>query len=141
MANANIRKMSNKRYDSDLTDKEHALLEPLLPQPKRRGRRRSVVLREILNAIFYILRGGVPWRMLPGGFPPWQTVFHYFRPWRLSGLWEAINTARREQLRQQPQAGSPQELIERTRSVLRTIQRSPDRIRAYFRPEPVRYAA
>jgi transposase len=77
MANANIRKMSNKRYDSDLTDKEHALLEPLLPQPKCRGRRRSVVLREILNAIFYILRGGVPWRMLPSGFPPWQTVFHY----------------------------------------------------------------
>jgi transposase len=74
MADANIRKMDNKRYDSDLTDKEHAILEPLLPQPKRRGRRRSVVLHEILNAIFYILRGGVPWRMLPGGFPPWQTV-------------------------------------------------------------------
>jgi len=66
--------MNNKHYDIDLTDKEHALLEPLLPQPKRRGRRRSVVLHEILNAIFYILRGGVPWRMLPGGFPPWQTV-------------------------------------------------------------------
>ena len=47
--------------------------------------------REILNAIFYILRGGVPWRMLPAGFPPWKTVFHYFRQWRLSGLWEAIN--------------------------------------------------
>ena len=85
---------------SDLTDKEYAILEPLLPQPKRRGRRRSVVLHEILNAIFYILRGGVPWRMLPGGFPPWKTVFDYFRQWRLSGLWETINTALRERVRE-----------------------------------------
>ena len=54
---------------------------------------------------------------------------------------EYLNNDLKQQLRQQPQPGSPQELIERTRSVLRTIQRSPDRIRAYFRPEPVRYAA
>jgi transposase len=100
MADANIRKMDSKHYDSDLTDKEYAVLEPLLPKPKRRGRRRSVVLHEILNAIFDILRGGVPWRMLPGGFPPWQTVFPYFRQWRLSGLWEAINTALRERVRE-----------------------------------------
>ena len=92
--------MSNKRYDSDLTDKEYAILEPLLPQPKRRGRRRSVVLHEILNGIFYILRGGVPWRMLPGDFPPWKTVFDYFRQWRLSGLWETINTTLRERARE-----------------------------------------
>jgi putative transposase len=91
--------MSDKRYDSDLTDQEHAILEPLLPQPKHRGRRRSVVLHEILNGIFYILRGGVPWRMLPGDFPPWQTVFDYFRQWRLSGLWETINTTLRERAR------------------------------------------
>ena len=100
MVDANIREMDNKHYDSDLTDKEYAVLEPLLPRPKRRGRPRSVVLHEILNAIFYILRGGVPWRMLPAGFPPWRTVFHYFRQWRLSGLWETINTALREQVRQ-----------------------------------------
>jgi transposase len=92
--------MSDKHYDSDLTDKEYAILGPLLPKPKRRGRRRSVVLHEILNAIFYILRGGVPWRMLPGDFPPWKTVFDYFRQWRLSGLWETINTALREQARE-----------------------------------------
>jgi putative transposase len=92
--------MSDKRYDSDLTEKEHAILEPLLPKPKRRGRRRSVVLHEILNGIFYILRGGVPWRMLPGDFPPWKTVFDYFRQWRLSGLWETIHTALRERARE-----------------------------------------
>ena len=100
MADANIRKMDSKHYDSDLTDKEYAVLEPLLPRPKGRGRPRSVVLHEILNAIFYILRGGVPWRMLPVGFPPWKTVFHYFRQWRLSGLWETINTALRERARE-----------------------------------------
>ena len=92
--------MSDKRYDSDLTDKEYAILDPLLPKPKRRGRRRSVVLYELLNGIFYILRGGVPWRMLPGDFPPWQTVFDYFRQWRLSGLWETINATLREQVRE-----------------------------------------
>jgi putative transposase len=91
--------MGSKYYDSDLTDAEFAILEPLLPGRRARGRPRSVVLREILDAIFYVLRGGVPWRMLPAGFPPWKTVFHYFRQWRLSGLWEAINAALRERLR------------------------------------------
>src|SRR3954454_3719744 len=59
--------MNRKHYDSDLTDTEFAILEPLLPARKARGRPRSVVLHEILDAIFYILRGGVPWRMLPDG--------------------------------------------------------------------------
>src|SRR3954465_5218159 len=92
--------MNSKHYDSDLTDGEFAILEPLLPARKARGRPRSVALREILDAIFYVLRGGVPWRMLPDGFPPWKTVFHYFRRWRLSGLWEAINAALRERVRE-----------------------------------------
>jgi putative transposase len=92
--------MNGKHYDSDLTDEEYAILESLLPGPKSRGRPRSVVLHEILNAIFYILRGGVPWRMLPAGFPPWKTVFHYFRQWRLNGVWEAINHALRERVRE-----------------------------------------
>jgi putative transposase len=91
--------MKCKYYDTDLTDAEFAILEPLLPARKARGRPRSVALREILDAIFYVLRGGVPWRMLPDGFPCWKTVFHYFRQWRLSGLWEAINAALRERVR------------------------------------------
>src|ERR671932_689204 len=92
--------MSTKHYDSDLSDAEFAILEPLLPARKARGRPRSVVMHEILNAIFYILRGGVPWRMLPDGFPCWKTVFHDFRRWRLSGLWETINAALRERVRE-----------------------------------------
>src|SRR3954464_2174479 len=92
--------MNSKHYDSDLTEAEFAILEPLLPARKARGRPRSVALRELLDAIFYVLRGGVPWRMVPEGFPPWKTVFHYFRQWRLSGLWEAINAALRERVRE-----------------------------------------
>src|SRR4051794_24036481 len=92
--------MSSKHYDSDLTDGEFAILGPLLPGRKAKGRPRSVALREILDAIFYVLRGGVPWRMLPDGFPCWKTVFHYFRQWRLSGLWDAINAALRERVRE-----------------------------------------
>src|SRR3954449_11478474 len=87
--------MSSKHYDSDLTDGEFAILGPLLPGRKAKGRPRSVALREILDAIFYVLRGGVPWRMLPDGFPCWKTASYYFRRWRLSGLWEAINAALR----------------------------------------------
>ena len=67
--------------------------------------------REILDAIFYILRSGCPWRLLPHDFPPWRTVFHYFRIWRIDGPWESINRAIRERLRvrlkrnAQPSAG------------------------------------
>src|SRR4051794_35579829 len=91
--------MIRKHYDSDLADVEFVILEPLLPARKTRGCPRSVVLREILDVIFHVLRGGVPWRVLPKGFPCWKTVFHYFRRWRLSGLREAINAALRERVR------------------------------------------
>jgi transposase len=71
----------------------------LLPAAKPGGRPRSVDLREIVNAISYWLRGGVAWRALPHDFPPWQTVYHYWRAWRLSGEWERIHTILREWLR------------------------------------------
>ena len=90
-----------KRYPSDLTDAEWALLEPLLPQPKGIGRPRKHPLREILNGIFYVLRSGCSWRMLPKDLPPWQTVYTYFRRWKLDGTWERIHTALRERTRQQ----------------------------------------
>jgi transposase len=68
-----------KRYPSDLTDEEWARIEPLMPAPPRRGRRRSVNMREIINAIRYLVRSGCGWRMLPVNFPPWQTVYWWFR--------------------------------------------------------------
>ena len=68
-----------KRYPSDLTDEEWARVEPVLPKAARTGRRREVDLREVLNAIRYLARTGCGWRMLPKDFPPWQTVYWWFR--------------------------------------------------------------
>ena len=79
------------RYASDVTDAEWAVIEPLLPADRRLGRPREVDLREIINAIFYILRAGCPWRMLPKDFPPRSTVQRYFYAWRDQGVWQAIN--------------------------------------------------
>ena len=88
-----------KPYPTDLSNAEWACLEPRLPLPKPTGRPRSHSPREILNAIFYVLRSGCPWRLLPHDFPPWKTVFHYFRAWRIDGTWEQMNRAIRERLR------------------------------------------
>jgi putative transposase len=68
-----------KRYPTDLTDEEWSRVEPLLPKAAKKGRRRKVDLREVLNAIRYLARTGCGWRMLPKDFPPWQTVYWWFR--------------------------------------------------------------
>lgn len=70
-----------------------------MPPPKAFGRPRLHPVREILNAIFYVVRSGCAWRLLPHEFLAWQTAYHYFRLWRLDGTWEHVNTALREQLR------------------------------------------
>lgn len=93
--------MEGKWYPSDLTNSEWEILELLLPPPKPGGRPRTVNLREVMNAIFYVLRGGIPWRFLPKEFPPWKTVYHYFRLWRMDGTWEMLNTRLRKQVRRQ----------------------------------------
>ena len=79
------------RYETDLTDAEWAVIEPLMPAPKLRGRPRAWPLREIINAIFYVLRGGVAWRLLPNEFPPRTTVYRWFALWRDTGLFETMN--------------------------------------------------
>lgn len=68
----------NLRYPSDLTDAEWQVLEPFLPPPARTGRQRAWPMWEMLNAVFYVLRGGVPWRMLPEHFPPHQSIYRWF---------------------------------------------------------------
>lgn len=94
--------MSRKAYPSDVSDAQWLLLEPLLIAilPKStRGRKRQIELREIVNAIFYVLRSGCSWRMLPHDFPAWQTVYGYFRRWCKSGIWEELNDALVEAVR------------------------------------------
>ena len=80
-------------YSTDLSDAQWALIEPRLPPLQRRGRRRTVNLRAVVNAIFYLLRTGCQWRLLPQDFPPWGTVWWYFRQWRRAGTWTRIHRA------------------------------------------------
>ena len=75
------------------------MLAPLIPPAKPGGRPRTTDMREVLNAIFYLLRSGGAWRLLPQEFPAWQTVYDYFRHWRNAGLWEQIHTTLRERVR------------------------------------------
>jgi putative transposase len=100
-----------KTYPTDLSDAEWECIEPHLPIPNADGRPRIHPLREILDAIFYIVRSGCAWRLLPHEFPPWKTVHHYFRTWRIDGTWRKLHAALRERLRvrmgrdPQPSAG------------------------------------
>jgi putative transposase len=91
--------MRHKSYPTDLTDAQWKLIEPLLPEAKPGGRPRSVDLRAVLDGIFYVVRGGVPWRMMPHDLPPWGTVHYYYRRWRLDGTWARINEVLRTRLR------------------------------------------
>src|SRR5215208_5631522 len=86
-------------YPTDLTDAELGCLEPHLPAPKATGRPRVYPLREILNAIFYVVRSGCSWRLLPHDFPPWRSVYYYFREFRLDGTWERMHLALRKRVR------------------------------------------
>src|SRR5215207_5567329 len=88
-----------RSYSTDLSDAEWACLEPYIPAPSKRGRPKTHITREILDAIFYVLKSGCPWRLLPREFPPWETVYWWFGRWRLDGTFERINAALRERLR------------------------------------------
>ncbi len=92
--------MTTPFYDSDLTDAEWQIIEPLLPAPKPVGKDREVDLREVLNAIFYRADNAVKWRSLPKHFPVWQTVYGYYRLWVRLGVWDQINDALVRQVRQ-----------------------------------------
>jgi len=85
-------------YLTDLTDAQWAALQPLLPAAKRRGRPRTA-LRRVVNGLFYLLTAGCQWRLLPHGFPPWQTVYHHWRSWCRAGLPARLNTRLRRLVR------------------------------------------
>jgi transposase len=88
-----------RRYPSDLTDAQWELIAPLLPPPKALGRREKHDRRDIVNAILYVLRTGCAWRYLPKDFPPWETVFWYFRRWRTDGTVDRVHDALRDRVR------------------------------------------
>jgi putative transposase len=82
-----------KPYPTDLSDTEWTRLRSYLPAPKAQGRPRTHSLRDVFDAIFYVLKSGCHWRLLPHDFPPWSTVYYHFRRFRLNGLWSLILTA------------------------------------------------
>src|SRR5215218_4441416 len=91
--------MESRRYPTDLSDDEWRCIGPHLPEPTGRGRPRLHGLRAILDALFYVLKSGCPWRLLPRDFPPWKTLYDWFRRWRIDGTWEPLNAELRERLR------------------------------------------
>lgn len=95
----NCRAMTRKHYPTDLTDAQWAVIEPLIPRKTGSGKPRTVDMREIFNALLYINRTGCQWRMLPGEFPPWQTVRYYFDKWTYDGTWQSIMDQLRTQNR------------------------------------------
>jgi putative transposase len=88
-----------RSYSTDLSDAEWECLRHHLPPPNKRGRPRVHTTREILDAIFYVLKSCCPWRLLPRNFPPWESVYCWFRRWRIDGTWEQLNATLRERLR------------------------------------------
>ena len=93
--------MDRKSYPSDLSDAEWELMAPHMPDAEPGGRPREADMREVLNAIFYVLKSGIQWDMLPHDFPPKGTVYHYYNTWRKDGTWQRLNAALRGELRQE----------------------------------------
>jgi putative transposase len=91
--------MESKKYATDLSDNEWGYIKPYLPVPTGRGRPKIHGSRAILDAVFYVLKTGCPWRLLPKEFPPWKSVYDWFRKWRIDGTFERLNAALRELLR------------------------------------------
>src|SRR5215210_7785204 len=93
--------MESSRCPTDLSDDEWRCIRPYLPEHTGQGRPRLHGLRTILDAVFYFLKSGCPWRWLPRDFPPWKTVYDWFRRWRIDGTWKRLNAELRKLLRVQ----------------------------------------
>jgi putative transposase len=89
----------NQLYPTDLTDRQWGLIKDLIPAAKTGGRPRELDMRWVINALFYIVVGGIQWRMLPREYPNWQSVYYYFRQWRKDGTWQRIHDTLRAQVR------------------------------------------
>jgi putative transposase len=91
--------MSDQLYPSDLTDTQWEYIKALIPTAKPGGRPRRLDMRQVVNAILYVVVGGIQWRMLPREYPKWQSVYHYFATWRDTGTWQRIHDTLRAAVR------------------------------------------
>src|SRR5688500_1812893 len=91
--------MNDKSYQTDLTDEQWRLISAFFTKSEKRGRERRYDLRRIIDGCFYVLRGGIPWRLMPHDLPPWRVVYDQFSLWRRNGKWERINQVLREDYR------------------------------------------
>jgi putative transposase len=104
--------VNKQQYPTDMTDSQWEIIQEILPPAKSKGRPRSLDLRQVINAILYIVVGGIQWRMLPREYPKWQSVYYYFRLWRDDGTWQRLHDTLRAEVRRQdgrhkhPTAGS-----------------------------------
>ena len=112
---------SQEPYPSSLTDAEWKLIEPLIPGPKLFGRPPRHPKRDILNAIFYTVRSGCAWRLLPHDLPPWRIVYYYFMVWRRAGLWQKMHDTLRDQVRLRCGKKKPRPLRSSTRRALKYL--------------------
>ena len=95
-----------------MTDSQWDIIQPMIPPAKSGGRPRSLDMRQVINAILYLVVGGIQWRMLPKEYPKWQSVYYYFRIWRDDGTWQQLHDTLRAEVRRKkgrhkhPTAGS-----------------------------------
>lgn len=112
---------SRSAYPTNLSDAEWQILEPLLPTERPGGRHRQYPMREIINALEYISRGGCAWRLMPRDLPHWRTVYEYFRQWKRDGTWIRIHDHLRAEVRRRmPRGAQPSAAIIDSQSVKTT---------------------
>jgi putative transposase len=120
--------MSYQLYPTDLTDREWDCIKYLIPPAKHGGRPRQLDMRLVINAIFYVLRGGIAWRLLPRDYPNWKSVYHYFRLFRIDGTWQIIHDHLRQEVRRREgREAEPSAAILDSQSVKSTEAGGPER--------------
>ncbi len=108
-------------YPSSLTDKEWALIKPMLPGPQKLGRPPRYTQRSVLEGILYIVRSGCGWRMMPHDLPPWRLCYYYFMTWRKAGLWQKIHDSLRDAVRLKSGKKKPRPLRSSTARALKYL--------------------